>query len=74
MGQFEGDDHRETKDVVSVEIIRVLNRGRGEKGQVRENWADFSISASCFTCQVIQSTLKIEYFKFYLGSLWGKGN
>lgn len=45
MGNFEGDDHRETKDMVFVEIIRCLIVGVERKAK-RENWADFRISAS----------------------------
>lgn len=33
MGQFEGDDHRETKDVVSVEILGCLIEGGGRKAK-----------------------------------------
>lgn len=37
---------------------RVLNGG--ERKAKRENWADFRISASCFTCQAIQSISKSD--------------
>lgn len=63
----------EKRKVWYLETLGCLIEG-AEKKAKRENWADFSISANCFTCQVIQSTLKIEYFKCYLGSFWGKGN
>lgn len=72
MGQFEGDDHRETKDVVFAEIVVCLIQAKGrERGKEREDWADFRISASRFTCQVIQSASEreSEYFKCPLGAL-----
>lgn len=68
MGQFEGDDHRETKDIVFVEIVGCLiEEGMGEKAK-RKGIGQTSISASCFTCQVIHSTSKIdsEYFRCHL--------
>lgn len=38
MGQFEGDDHRETKDVVFAEIVVCLIQAKGrERGKERED-------------------------------------
>lgn len=64
MGQFEGEDHRRRKGVVLVQIaVCFIESKGGERG--KENWADFRISASRFTCQVVQSTSEsdLEHFK-----------
>lgn len=63
MGQFEGEDHRR-KGMVFVQIaVCFMESKGGERG--KENWADFRISASHFTCQVVQSTSEsdLEHFK-----------
>lgn len=53
MGQFEGDDHRETKGVIFVETVVCLVEPEGGESRERENWADFRISAHGCTSQAI---------------------
>lgn len=45
------------KGLIFVEIVECLME---ERERLRENWADFRISASCFTCQAIQSISKSD--------------
>ena len=41
MGQFEGDDQRETKVVVFAEIVVCFTEAKGrERGKRREDWTE----------------------------------